>query len=351
MKKVVHIGYPKNFSTSLQRNFFSLHPDVFHLGIGLEDNLGYFDDVVDTIFELYLKTSKNFLFEREFPRLKVHIEKLIQQAENSSKKVLSVSSEHLSFSFTFDSIDFNEKLNRLKALFGEDLSFIMIIRNQFEVFKSLYRESVRVGYIGSFAEYIYSVYKYQDRSYYFDFSYDLVFKAIEKEFGKDSCSVFLFEDYRNEKSKSMIMSESKVKLINDLCDSMGVEYLEVDFEHYNEALTDSEIRMKSQLNKNARHDLGEQLYGAAEKHRLKKYLINDLKLVEAESILYEDVIKKRSLIAEAKSAMSNSEKVKLDYYCSPEISEKMKIYFEAANHNFQELSGIQLPPSYFNLNF
>jgi hypothetical protein len=351
MKTFVHIGYPKNFSTSLQRNFFSMHPDVFHLGIGIESNLGYCDEVIDTVFELYLKSCKRFLYDRERNRLKQHIHKLFIEAKNSGREIISMSSEHLSFSFSFDGLDFVEKMKRMKDLFGNDLHFIMIIRNQFEVFKSLYRESVRVGYAGTFAEYIYAVYKYQDRSFYYDFSYDLVLETIQNEFGKNSCSVFLFEDYRDEQTKGMVLENGKVKLVQDLAEIMGVNYLDVDFEHFNEALSNSEISIKSRLNKETRHDLGEQLYGAAEKHRLKNYLIHDLKLHEEESVMFEDVLKKRALIMDSKKRAAGIVDSKLDYSCNSSVYESMKNYFEKANVRFMEISGKVLPDSYFNLNF
>jgi hypothetical protein len=149
----------------------------------------------------------------------------------------------------------------------------------------------------------------------------------------------------------MVLENGKVKLVQDLAEIMGVNYLDVDFEHFNEALSNSEISIKSRLNKETRHDLGEQLYGAAEKHRLKNYLIHDLKLHEEESVMFEDVLKKRALIMDSKKRAAGIEDSKLDYSCNSSVYESMKNYFEKANVRFMEISGKVLPDSYFNLNF
>ena len=97
MVKYLHIGYPKNFSTSLQRDYFSNNPEIFHLGIGLGDNLGYRDSVVDKAFEVYLKTAKGYSYNKIKGSLTKHFNSLYEKAlSDSAYKAFGASSEHIS---------------------------------------------------------------------------------------------------------------------------------------------------------------------------------------------------------------------------------------------------------------
>ncbi len=44
MSIFLHIGYPKCFSTTLQRNFFSKHPEIFYGGIGIDSNIDFINE-------------------------------------------------------------------------------------------------------------------------------------------------------------------------------------------------------------------------------------------------------------------------------------------------------------------
>jgi hypothetical protein len=349
MKKYVHIGYPKNFSTSLQRNFFSSHPQLYHLGIGINDNLGYRDELLSSIFEVYLKYSKSFKFNLEFEKIKAHLNNHIQIAAKEGHKGIGLSSEHLSFSFTHDGLDFQTKMNRLRDVFGEDLDIIMIIRNQVDVLKSLYRESVRVGLIGSFEDYIYNLYKFQDRNYLFDFSYDLVYSELKKIFPEACIHVLVFEELR-ESSGSMVLEEGKNKLIKQLSSILEIDYQEMAFEHFNEALKDGDIVEKEKLNRIYRHDLGRELTFSAEVHRQKEYFSSELGLLEDEVKTYEDVLTKRRLIEQVKSNGSNKN-LDLSYDCNKLIGDKVLSSFADGNQRLSEKLSLNLSGHYFKRSF
>lgn len=346
MRKFVHIGYPKNFSTSLQRNFFPAHPEIFHAGIG--PGIDYCDPLVSAAFEVYLKTAKDFKYCEVESKLKSHFSRLMDSASNSGKKVFSISSEHLCFAFVNDSVSFTEKMNRLRDLIGNETEIIMIIRNQKDLIRSLYRESVRVGFPGSYERYIYLLYKYQDRNYYYDFRYDLVYEELVRIFGKDRIHVLLFEEMRI--GSELVKSGSSIKLLNDLCNILDVEYMDIDFGHFNEALPDAVITRKSELNETHRHDLGNILYETAEKHRMKDYLLTEIRLEEEESKMYEDVIVKRAMIAKAsEQAVGDSSIVRYD--ADGIIAERISDFFTKGNYRFSEMSRITLPDSYYNMKF
>lgn len=350
MKKYLHLGYPKNFSTSLQRNYFSKHQNIYHLGTGINSNIGYIDKLISALFEVYLKSAKSFKYEENYTKLKSHIEQHYNDAKKQGKKCFGASSEHLSFGFTYESLDFKTKISRAIDLFGiDDLHVILVIRNQIDLIKSLYKESVRVGLPGSFADFIYNLYKFQDRNYLYDFRYDIVYSCLSEYLSKENIHFIVFEDVRNE-DKNMIVKDGKTLLIDKISNILGVEYQNVDFKHFNEALTDKEILIKSELNKNNRHDLGREMLFSAEIHRQSSYFINELNLNESEELIYKDVITKRKLISQSKKD-SFSLKEKLNYTCDQDIAKWMIEFYVEGNKEFSKKSLVNLPQQYFDMHF
>ncbi len=316
--------------------------------MGIGPGIDYADPVIDAAFEVYLKTAKKFKYQENEQRLADHFTSAFQKAEQSGKKVLTASSEHLSFSFANDSIDFEEKMQRVAKLFGDDTNIILIIRNQADLIKSLYRESVRVGFPGTYQEYIYLLYKYQDRNFYYDFRYDLVLTVLKKYFKSENIHLLFFEDFKPA-GASLTEEDGKVKLITSLCELLGINYPEAPLSHSNEALTDGVVAVKSELNKITRHDLGNILYDTAEKHRMKHYLQNDLNLFEENDTLYGDVISKRKLILEAETNNTFPSEYKIDYTLPASLSGQVKKFYEEGNKKLSE--SFQLPFNYLNLNF
>jgi len=345
MKKYIHIGYPKNFSTSLQRDYFSSNRELFHLGIGLNDNLGYYDKTINKIFEVYLKTCKTFQYEKQKESLISHIKSLIKLAQNNNYKAFGASSEHLSFAFTYDGLSADIKAKRLFELMGSDTSIILILRNQVDIIKSLFRESVRVGFKGDYNYYLYLFYKYQDRNYYSDLNYDWVYKQYVNWFGKENVHVLFFEHYR-QNGQLIFHENEKPLLFYNLDTILGLDSTQ-SFNHYNEALNQQEINNKIQLNLRNSHDLGNHLYESAEKHRIKQYLEDDLDLFEEETVSFEDVITKRKLLEESKkSAVARTQTENKEL--SDKIIKNITNDFEMANSRLKELLKTDLPKDYIS---
>jgi len=350
MKKYLHIGYPKNFSTSLQRNFFSNHEDIYHLGIGINSNVGYIDELSSSLFEVYLKSAKGFKYNEQLLRLKSHLQHHLKLAEHEGKKCFGASSEHFSFGFTYESLDFETKITRAIDLFGEDLQVILIIRNQIDLIKSLYRESVRVGLPGSFNEFMYNLYKFQDRNYVYDLRYDIVYECLTKLLPKKNIHFLIFENLRTT-NKQMVTVNGQISLIRQISSILGVDYLDVTFEHYNEALSDQEIIEKSKLNKNVRHDLGREMLFSAEIHRQSNYFSSELNINEPETIVYEDVITKRKLLTEAKTIARGKVNTKLTYDCDEKIKNWALEFFHEGNTNLKNNTNLNIPENYFKMSF
>ena len=91
-QRLLHIGYPKCMSTSLQKDFFAKHPEVYFLGCGRPDtDHGWISDEMAGIGEVSLRYAKEFMFDVTETRQRM--EKYLQEFENDeSRKLLCFSS-------------------------------------------------------------------------------------------------------------------------------------------------------------------------------------------------------------------------------------------------------------------
>src|SRR6476620_7065056 len=155
MQKFIHIGYPKCFSTTLQREFFSFHSQIHYGGVGTgESNIDFINDEINLLVESGLIYFRNILYQKEKKRFVSVVANFVEEAESLGKKLAGISSEHLSFSFTPQTIDLEVKLDRLRELFGEDTKIIIVLREQLSLVASLYREYVNMGYQYNFGEFL-----------------------------------------------------------------------------------------------------------------------------------------------------------------------------------------------------
>lgn len=134
-----HIGYPKAGSSVLQKQFFSVHPEINFLGRYPVANTGI---STKTNKPDYLENNKLVQFHSDLVNqthfdIKTYTDFLATKFEGSSNKLDLLSSEFITSVF-FSLPDINEKLLRLKKL-GID-KIILIVRNQFDLIKSQYRE-------------------------------------------------------------------------------------------------------------------------------------------------------------------------------------------------------------------
>ncbi len=344
MNTYLHIGYPKNFSTSLQRSYFSQHPSLYHLGVGVGSNIGYMDNLLSAIFEVYLKTAKSFKYLEVRGKLKDHIDEHKSKAQKLGKKLIGVSSEHFSFSFTPECVDFSTKIKRFKELFGTNVKVIMVVREQMSILKSLYQESVRVGLPYTFQEYLYSMYKYQDRNYFYDLRYDLVFEELVKAFGKENVLVEVFDEHRGISGSLKKGRGAGSAITESISNFLDVSALKEPLQHFNERLDPKVLAAKYQLNQTKKHDLGNDLYQSAELHRQSEYFTYELGLTEPEHIAFKDVLIKREFLHQAESNSKNitDAEVKALFEVDSSLYNKIKDFFEEGNRKFYLASGINI---------
>ena len=103
-----------------------------------------------------------------------------------------------------------------------------------------------------------------------------------------------------------------------------------------------------ELNKLKRHDLGNQLLESAEKHRIKKYLEEDLGFYEAEEETYLDVLTKRELVDKT---FKSEETKDLKYNANTLFTKELKKLYEKGNKRLETHLTEKLPESYNSLVF
>jgi hypothetical protein len=348
MIKYLHIGYPKNLSTTLQRDFFAVHPQIFHLGIGCGSNIDYVDDTVNAFFENYVRYCVRFKYDEKRNLFRRHFAKMFAKAEDEGKRAVGASCEHLSFRFTADSVDTVEKAERIREMFGMGAEILMIIRNQAELLWSLYREGVRVGYPGTFRDYIDYVYRFQDRNFVPDFQYHYIYQTYAGLFGKSHVHVLPRERYV--KDGKLIAERGEIKLVSRLTQILGVDYAYTELGHRNPALAPQILEVKRRANQGERHDLGNTLWDGAENHRLGTYFRTFLDLDLPEETIFRDVRTKNRLIESARRQVQDDPSAPaISEDCDTELYRRLLTDFKESNRKLDRMLPENLPESYLRM--
>ncbi|TDX58921.1 hypothetical protein [Orenia marismortui] len=345
--KYIHIGMPKNLSSTLQKYFFSKHPEIYHLGIGIDSLIDYIDEDVNVLFENYLMYSKDFEYIQKEDFYKDKISFHLKKAKEKKKKAFGVSLELLSFSFTPDMIDVTQKAKRLYDLFGKHTKIILIIRNQKSIIESMYREFIKIGYDKSYKEYIEFLFLHQSRSFLYDFFYENLIKLYSSYFGAENIEVFIIEKYRN-KDGSLKREGGIPCLIKDISQLLNIKNNNLEIGHANPPLTNRELFQKFLLNKRYNHDLSNAIFEGADRHRLYKYYSHELNFDYPDP--FHDVKIKRNLIEYSKKLAKNDLR-EIEYYADPKILKEMEKMFIESNRRLVKKYNIDLPECYFNMKF
>jgi len=345
LQKYIHIGYNKCFSTSLQTGFFASHKELYHLGIGYAgEKLGYVDTKIEHAVEQHLRFSKDFIYQDEKRRLIDCFSKQFLSAEQAGKTYAGISSEHLSFNLTPDNIDITTKAERLAEIFGPETKIIMIIRNQIDFFRSMYREAVRGGYHLPYANYIDYIYKFQARNFVSDYRYDQIYKLYARLFGPRNIKIILMEEVRDQISKRLIAEPDGILLLTKkITDFLGISTFTGILDHANPALPDYVINILRQENAKNPHGLSNTLYDSEQTHRLRSYFEEELDCTPPTAD--DDWKKKWGNINIAQKAYKNSSEAAdytLDYRCDPILLRRITNYYADSNEQLQQILGIDL---------
>lgn len=348
-RRYLHVGLPKSLSTALQRDFFAVHPALRHLGVGCGSNVEYCDPEVELAVEGHLLFCKELRYREK----ETAVQQLFARhfaAADADPRILAVgiSNESLCFSTTPGHLDTTVKARRLRAIFGPDAEVILILRNQPALLRSLYGESVRNGHAGSYREFLTWIYLYQDRSFLYDILYDRTYDLYAGLFGAEHVHVVPLEEHRSGTDLTF-GPDGVATIVTRLCAILGVPVVPLAIARHNDALPPTVQVIKERLNRAHPHDAGHALLrGVANMHRLRQYFARDLDW-DATNWLYDDVKRKRALIAQATAEAAVATETIADDHCSVELWDRLRALFADANRALEQRLGRPLPSPYHDL--
>lgn len=258
--RMLHIGYPKCMSTSLQRDYFDKHPEIYFLGWGREDTEhGWISDEMAGIGEVELRYSKSFMYDEK--AVAQYINKHLELFErDDSKKLLCFSFESMSFTMHYD-IDAAEKARRLKALFGPDCKVLMVVRNQLDLFRSYYFECVRGGYAGHFNQFIEYNYFHLFRSILSDLFYDRMLELYATLFGQDNVAVMPME----------LLATNQQAWLKEISSFLNISPLDFELQKHNASDDKTYIAAVKLLNEKFPNNMGSGYFGMTDPEKLVPY--------------------------------------------------------------------------------
>lgn len=348
-RRYLHVGLPKSLSTALQRDFFAAHPALRHLGVGNGSNVDYADPEVELAVEGHLMFCKELRYREKEAGVRQLFARHFAAAD-ADPRVLAVgiSNESLSFSTTPGHLDTSVKARRLRDVFGPDAEVILILRNQPALLRSLHGESIRNGHAGSFGEFLTWAYLYQDRSFLYDLLFDRTFDLYAGLFGAEHVHVLPLEEHRSGNHLT-VGPDGVATIVTRLCAILGVPVVPLAISRHNDALSPAVQILKERLNRAHPHDAGHALLrGVANMHRLRQYFALDLQW-DASDWLYDDVKRKRALIAEATAEAAVAAPDAPDDPIPAELWDRLRALFATANRTLEQRLGRSLPPSYHDL--
>lgn len=343
MRKFAHVGMPKTLSSALQSNFFSVHPDIYFLGIGVGSLIDYVDDDINIVFETLVPYANETYFQTHKEYYKNRINEHLGRARERAKSAAGVSSEWLGFNFTPEMADPELKTRRLQELMGNDCNIIFLVRNQWSYLKSLYAELVKLGLSRTYSEYCEYLWKYQDRSALYEMLYDQQLQRMRAYFHRENIHILALESYRRPGGE-LITNENGIALIQELCEILDTAYpKDLQFPRVNPSLDEKEVLQKLQLNREYRHDFGNLIFEPSNKHRSRKQL-QQYKIRNDEDY-FADVKRKRYLLTVAQEEARRSTE-RVDYKLPKNLEDNFSNLFRESNIRLEKQCGIRLPDEY-----
>lgn len=235
MIRYIHIGFPKCASTSLQKHLFSKHRELYHLGASAGGTAApYLTPQIRTAIEYELRFAKDSVYDRQ--STKRIFEEQFLTAVDSGKKAIGISSESISFTMHHD-IDVSQKAERLLEIFGKNTKIIILIREQWSLLKSLYREYVVGGLHLTFEKFIQSIYINQGRSCLFDLNFHTTLELYRKLFSVANVHIVPFEALKLNECELLSNIQSFLEV------STQITHLEKENEKYGDRLIESIRRL------------------------------------------------------------------------------------------------------------
>lgn len=196
MKTYIHIGYPKNASTSLQTDFFPNIEGAYYLGCQYGKGAPFVSkDIQEALYSIAMSDSIDFSYKN----VEEKIRHTIQDIDSRFDKMI-ISWE----AFSNNVADRGVIAERLNKLFP-DANILIIIRNQMDSLQSMYAflvqqlgKNINLSYgrpsVTSFEKWISEQEDFFYRSYMPTLKYYEFISEYWKLFGKENVTILLFEE-------------------------------------------------------------------------------------------------------------------------------------------------------------
>jgi hypothetical protein len=193
-KFFLHVGYPKTATTTLQKVLFKRHPDLCYLGKPLTGDL--------LELERQIVKLDSVQFERVLPRLQDAFAALVARKENGRNMMLS--HEDFLRPARYGGHDIGRTAERVRQVFADpvsadyDVCVMLTIRRQVDIIPSYFFDSVsRIP--DDFRRFVDASLEHPRQGYFATLFYNEVAAFYKKLFGKDSVTLFAFEDFVDER--------------------------------------------------------------------------------------------------------------------------------------------------------
>lgn len=284
----LHIGYPKCFSTTLQRTIFRNHSQIFYGGIGVPDDISYISDASELLFESVLKYANEHYYQWYKETHVDELTRLINDRSTGKKTVFS--SEHLSMNFSFQGIDSTTKYRRLRELFeGYNIHILIIEREPISLIRSLYGEYVKMGYFETYENYLKWLLMFHDRNFLRELNFENKIVQIKSVLGSSLGSITRcsFEEIKKEGVSS--------SLNRKISEWLNISNESIDTTNENPGLSEKQIENLRLHNLNNRREMGWSQTEPFEKHRNKKLLQTEPLCIQ-ENEIFSNVLQKRKAL-------------------------------------------------------
>lgn len=208
---VVHVGYPKAASTTLQKHLFAKHRDVQYYGNYPTNNVGLDTSNLDdqarylrdgTVRTFYRELLKKDNFQYDPARARGYLADFMSK-ESSSDHIRVLSHERF-LSVLFWNADIAEKARRLRDLLPE-AKILIVVRNQRNVVVSQYRNhpfdprNVVLGKAMRFSKWLSTAFAHDNQiGYLRSLKYSEVLAMYEAYFEPERVKVVCAEDLSND---------------------------------------------------------------------------------------------------------------------------------------------------------
>ena len=237
-----HIGAPKAASKSLQKHLFRAHPQLAHLGMGIDGRVGWATPELQRRIEADLRCTKPLLYDPA--PVAAAWSAAAADATGPDTRRCGLSYENLSITLPLD-VDVTEKARRLRLLLGENCRVLFVLREQRSQLQSAYAELLLNGLAVDFQTCIDDLLRTHVRSWISDLCYGAQLAAWRREFGDDHVLVTFVEELEAQPEAELVRIQG----------FLGVTPTVRSLPRENEGMSAAQLSILLRLNRHMQHDL------------------------------------------------------------------------------------------------